>query len=113
MIDFEFISSPNGASDLEVLECCGTTCNKNRAILQMMELKDHVADLTAKVALLVLYTRFQAAELGDAPMIRDTDTHEMLHVLKNDAGLDYLPDHQLGYYIDHFRSMYDGVKNAH
>jgi hypothetical protein len=113
MINFEFLSAPNGASDCEVLECCGTTCNKNKAIMQMVELKDHVADLTSKVALLTLYVRFQAIELNDAPPLDIGDVNAMIQFLKDDAALDYLPDHQLAHYVNYFRSLFEGVSHAH
>jgi hypothetical protein len=114
MINFEFLSAPNGANDCEVIECCGTTCNKNLAVSQFVELKDHIADLTAKVALLTLYTRFQAIALNDAPLLDIDDVDEMVQFIKDDAGLDYLSDRQLIHYVNYFRDMYNnGVEDAH
>lgn len=107
MINFEINPPSCGSNDLEVFACCGTTCDKAKSIQQVTDLQTLNANVTGQLALMILTTHFLGTKLENGVYPDLGGTEDLLNVLANIGGLDYIKTDYLLVYISEFRKIWE------
>ncbi len=107
MINFEFGSTHDDESDdLEVYNCCGTTCDKAKSITQVTDLQELNDELTAQLAMSILAIYFLGTKLENGVYPDLGGTEDLLGVLVNSGGMDYIKTERVIGYIADFRELW-------